>query len=484
MLGTGKSFIGALIAKIIHDHTSETILVQTYTNHALDQFLEDLQSVGIPARSIVRLGHRSSNVNTKALGLSVQQSTYKMSPTTYSMKQQQISKAEGYHDALMNKVHEFETFQTTDHALLDYLEFSEDSEFFDAFTVPDMNEGMSMVGAKGKSVDALYLLQRWKTGKNAGVFQRNAQASYPTIWNKSLEQRKCCMNKWIRDILKEYVSDIGHLMQKYNERQDHLQQLYREKDAHIIGTKRIIGCTTTAAANYTAALHKVSPGVVLVEEAGEILESHILTAMTLDTKQLVLIGDHKQLRPKVNNYTLTVEKGDGYNLNQSLFERLVLSDVPHTTLDQQHRMRPEISSLVRNMTYPELKDAPKTKDRPQLRGFQDNIIFVAHGHLELNGARIADRRDEGAKSSKENQYEADILLKCVRYLGQQGYGTDQLVILTPYLGQLYLLLRTLAKENDPILNDLDSHELTRAGLLPKASANVSKRPIKISTIGM
>jgi hypothetical protein len=33
---------------------------------------------------------------------------------------------------------------------------------------------------------------------------------------------------------------------------------------------------------------------------------------------------HRQLRPKVNNYNLTIEKGDGFELNRSLFERLVL----------------------------------------------------------------------------------------------------------------------------------------------------------------
>ncbi|PCH37262.1 hypothetical protein WOLCODRAFT_34503, partial [Wolfiporia cocos MD-104 SS10] len=46
--GTGKSFIGALLAKILYDFTQNTILVVCYTNHALDQFLEDLLKSGIP----------------------------------------------------------------------------------------------------------------------------------------------------------------------------------------------------------------------------------------------------------------------------------------------------------------------------------------------------------------------------------------------------------------------------------------------------
>lgn len=236
-------------------------------------------------------------------------------------------------------------------------------------------------------------------------------------------------------------------------------------------------------AMYVEEIQKISPDIVIVEEAGEILESHILTAMSLRTKQLVLIGDHKQLRPKISNYSLTIEKGDGYNLNQSLFERLVMAGVPHITLNRQHRMRPNISKFVRSLTYPELEDAPKTCDRLPLRGIQNNVIFVSHDKPELNAAQIADRRDEGAKSSKENQYEVDMVIKCVRYLGQQGYGTDQIVVLTPYLGQLYRLKSTLSAENDPVLNDLDSFELIRAGLLTPAAANVSKRKIRISTIG-
>ena len=76
-----------------------------------------------------------------------------------------------------------------------------------------------------------------------------------------------------------------------------------------------------------------------------------------------------------------------------------------------------------------------------------------------------------------------MVLKCVRYLGQQGYGTADVVILTPYLGQLSLLVKTLSSENDPILNDLDYAELIRAGLMSPAGADISKRRIRISTIG-
>ena len=59
-----------------------------------------------------------------------------------------------------------------------------------------------------------------------------------------------------------------------------------------------------------------------------------------------LTGDHKQLRPKVEQYSLRVESGRGFDLNVSLFERLVNNGYPLTTLELQHRMPPEVSQPV------------------------------------------------------------------------------------------------------------------------------------------
>lgn len=406
-----------------------------------------------------------------------------MSGSTYAMIQDQKAQEESYHDALVDKMANFARLRITDQLLLDYLEFSEDSEYFDAFVVPESDDGMTRVGKKNKRIDKYDLLIRWSEGKDAGVFVATAERDFSQIWKLDWQSRLSLRNQWHKAILDEQIAELGTLIKKYNGCRDKIDRLFREKQCHVLSQKRIIGCTTTGAAMFTEHIRKAAPGIVLVEEAGEILESHILTAMTPSTKQLVLIGDHKQLRPKVNNYALTVEKGNGYNLNVSMFERLVLGGVPHTTLHKQHRMRPEISSLVRALTYPELEDAEKTQGRPSMRGLQDNVIFVSHSRPELIADSLADRRDEGAASSKENIYEAEMVLKCVRYLGQQGYKTDDIVILTPYLGQLYLLLKTLSAENDPILNDLDSHELIRAGLQSPAGADVAKRNLRISTIG-
>ena len=53
-----------------------------------------------------------------------------------------------------------------------------------------------------------------------------------------------------------------------------------------------------------------------------------------------------------------------------------------------------------------------------------------------------------------------------------------MVVLTPYLGQLKLLREQLSKDNDPILNDLDKFDLLRAGLLTELSSKSSKPSLR------
>jgi hypothetical protein len=472
-----------LLAKTLHDRTKKTILVICYTNHALDQFLEDLLNIGIPAESMVRLGAKSTD-RTKCLNLYEQSSSYKRSKASYDLMDKLKDDADKQEEGLQKALDSYRNFRTSWNAILEYLEFSEEDEhFYAALSIPAQEGDMTKVGKRGKAARPDYLFDRWSTGKNAGIFQGMISQEHSGVWEMDVASRRACIDRWRLALLQEEVVKVHGRAQLFNFTQNCWNVVRNERDAHTIKQKRIIGCTTTAAAKYTRDLQSASPAVILVEEAGEILESHILTAMTPETEHLVLIGDHQQLRPKVNNYALTVEKGDGYDLNRSLFERLVLSGYPHTTLSKQHRMCPEISSLVRRLTYPDLLDAPGTLNRDPIRGLQSRVIFFTHDHLEVEAADVADRRDQGLKASKQNVFEVEMVLKCVRYLAQQGYGTDQQVILTPYLGQLHLLRLRLSEENDPILNDLDSFDLVRAGLLPPASANATKRPIKISTVG-
>lgn len=465
-------------------HSDEKILVVCYTHHALDQFLEELLDLGISKEDIVRLGSPKKATNrTRPLSLTEQRTNIKLTKDQWGMLNSAKQKVTLEGLALQRAFKALREANPGRSAILEYLEFQSDSlPFFDAFQVPEQEDNMVVVGKKGKRVDSYYLLDRWCRGEDAGVFNATSGKAYKEIWQMQPEARNRALDGWITEILKEDVVRVCETGATYNSSLEKVNAIHMEKDLQLIRGKRVIGCTTTAAAKYVQILQSIAPGVLLVEEAGEILESHILTALGPETKQLILIGDHKQLRPKVH-YDLSVEKGEGYDLNRSLFERLVLKGYPHQILYQQHRMRPEISALVKQLTYPDLVDAPSTQDRPNLRGFQDNLMMINHDVPETEMPDIPDWRGDASGSSKSNIFEAKMTLKCVRYLGQQGYRTDNLVVLTPYLSQLRLLLDELKQDNDPVLNDLDSYDLVRAGLMPQATAGLNKPRIRISTIG-
>lgn len=439
--------------------------------------------VGIPSDSIVRLGSPAkSSTKTKPLVLSAQDGDFRLTHDDWSIINVWKSEASEQADLLREAFSRYHAKAVSKSDLMDFLEFESDNpEFYEAFMLPDETDGMVRVGKKGKAVDRFYLIDRWARGWDAGTFS-GAQAVFPAVWQMSYIERIAALDIWKTDILKERISKIHSYGKQYDETLAKINTLFDEKKRRIIQGKRIIGCTTTAAAKNVQNIQSASPDILLVEEAGEILESHILTALGPETEQAVLIGDHKQLRPKAH-HDLSIEKGDGYDLNRSLFERLVLRGFPHQVLSQQHRMRPEISSLVRHLTYPDLVDAPGTQSRPALKGFQDNVIFLSHQHLEEETRNTPDWKDGNSTSSRQNSFEAQMTLKCVRYLAQQGYVTGQIVVLTPYLAQLRLLFEVLGKENDPVLNDLDSYDLVRAGLMPAATAQVQKRRLSISTIG-
>lgn len=67
-----------------------------------------------------------------------------------------------------------------------------------------------------------------------------------------------------------------------------------------IDSKRIIAATTVGCAKNNQLIKDALPDILIIEEAGEVLEPHLITSLFPSIKQVILIGDHKQLRPKLN----------------------------------------------------------------------------------------------------------------------------------------------------------------------------------------
>lgn len=121
----------------------------------------------------------------------------------------------------------------------------------------------------------------------------------------------------------------------------------------------------------------------VMEEAAQILEVETFIPLLLQEpneginrlKRWIMIGDHHQLPPVVQN--VAYQKYS--NMEQSLFTRFIRLGVPHVQLDAQGRARSEIAALY-NWRYKGLGDLPHISTAPEfLRanpGFRFNYQFI------------------------------------------------------------------------------------------------------------
>ena len=134
------------------------------------------------------------------------------------------------------------------------------------------------------------------------------------------------------------------------------------------------------AAKYRQLLQRLKPRITIVEEAAEVLESHIVTSLTPGCQHLILIGDHQQLRPNPTVFQLAKD----YNLDVSLFERMVKNEMPFERLRLQHRMRPEISQMLEHIYFnPKLENHYSVMRFENVKGVSRNMFFVDHDEAEV-----------------------------------------------------------------------------------------------------
>lgn len=115
----------------------------------------------------------------------------------------------------------------------------------------------------------------------------------------------------------------------------------------------------------------------------------MLSALIPSVQHLIQIGDHQQLGPQINNYNLSLESQQGglYQLDHSQFEQLSTGEsdkfpLPIAQLNVQHRMRPEISILIRTTLYKRLVDHKDIKNLPDVVGMRKNVFWFDHTNQE------------------------------------------------------------------------------------------------------
>ncbi len=254
------------------------------------------------------------------------------------------------------------------------------------------------------------------------------------IHQLQLQDRWRLYNYWVSRKVEHMRDTNEKQFDEYNDLCKRYKESRQQADRFSLETADVIGMTTTGAAKYQHILHLVKPKIIIVEEAAEVLESHIVSALNAGTQHLILIGDHKQLRPKLNEYELVRR----FKLDVSLFERLIVKGFPHATLQIQHRMRPQIAQLVCPHIYTTLLNHGSVLEYGDVRGVSKNLFFVQHNFPEKGDESLL---------SHSNSHEAEYISALCKYLLQQNYQPSQITVLVTYSGQLFKVRRQMPRKD-------------------------------------
>lgn len=305
--------------------------------------------------------------------------------------------------------------------------------------------------------------------------QDNAPRSLPELLRRatedvhclSLGERQRLLEHWMQEIHENATDSVCELVKSADTRRRLLSNIHDDVDRRVLATADVIGVTTTGLAKKIATLKHVKCKVVICEEAGEVMEPHLLSALLPSVEHFIQIGDHEQLRAKVNDHGLSLEslQGAPYQLDRSQFERLSVGErarprLPVAQLSVQRRMRPEISALIRETIYPRLIDHDTTKGLPDVVGMYQNVFWLDHDNVEDGWS------EEAHQKSHSNQWEVEFTHALVRHLVRQGkYASSDIAVLTPYTGQLKSLRARMRSEFEIVLSERDEEILAQEGFV-------------------
>ncbi|CAG8438249.1 2741_t:CDS:10 [Acaulospora morrowiae] len=465
--GTGKTYAGLTAVEILLRNSRDTLVIACQTNHALDQFLEGILEF---EEDIVRLGSRTKS------SLIAQYTLYEKSKKD-KIRNPQVSRLYGERhkiESAMEKLckeifnpfvdidfiiknqilteSQIESLKQddwviggssnkdgeeeknhieywVDSAVVTYSSTHDEIEFQVSQSISGIEGGMITKGNYADLKGDVYVSSATYVTKD----ELSEWESVEDLWSIPPHVRAALHNKWRRQRLDEIKKELKSLNEEYSELSQKIKTEKIRVDVAILKSARVVGMTTTAAAKYHELLVNLKPKIIIIEEAAETLEAHIITALTPYTEHLILIGDHKQLRPNTSIHDLA----EYSNLDVSLFERLV-KFLPFTQLTEQRRMRPEIRELLTPIYGDTLTDHENVTKYPNVPGFFENLYFFDH---------IEEETTLTESMSKINKFEADMCAKFAVFLVNGNYDPERITILSMYSGQRKLIETNLRNES-------------------------------------
>ena len=442
-----------------------------YTNHALDQFLEHLMDIGID--KIIRIGGQSKSSALDGKNLRVVSKTEGKSRSERYSLSTSYESLEMFTETIKSKLGGLHKIGISWKILERYV-YEKHPRIHRQFLRVD-NEGFELAS----EVDPFNL---WRLGKHnssvrgsqtVGSIRNIVQQAERDVHNLSMQDRQTLITHWVEGQAEATEESILDAQSGFNQTIRTMDMIHDEADRRILETADVIGVTTTGLARRISVLRHLRSKVVVCEEAAEVIEAHMISALVPSIEHCIQIGDHQQLRPSVTDYGLSVEsiKGQVFQLDKSQFERLCtggnnLPPLPISQLNVQRRMRPQISRLIRETQYRRLQDDESVKELHNVVGMRQNLFWLDHQYLEEGS------NSEAVSRSKSNDWEVELAHALVRHLVRQGtYKSTDIALLTPYTGQLQKLRKRMGIDFEVVLSDRDETQLAIEGFVDESSTD-------------
>lgn len=219
--------------------------------------------------------------------------------------------------------------------------------------------------------------------------------------------------------------------------------LLRNARTHELERHDIILCTCTESS--TPSLTKtVSARQILIDECAMATEPQALIPLVCNKpEKIVLIGDHKQLRPIVKN-----ERVRKLGMAKSLFERYyTIHKNRAVMLDTQYRMHRDICEFP-SKEYYEGKLKTGVEQPSSVLRVENKTMPIVFGDIRGKTISLVVSTAKGNENSKANQEERDKVIDIAEKLVQNAKIKQQsIAILSPYNAQVSEIRDKLKERN-------------------------------------
>ncbi|CAJ0573087.1 unnamed protein product, partial [Mesorhabditis spiculigera] len=406
--GTGKTDVAVqIISNIYHNWPNQRTLIVTHSNQALNQLFEKIIALDIDERHLLRMGHGEE-------GLETEKDFSRYGRVNYVLKER--IRLLGEVERLAKSIgHPGDVGYTCENA----------GNFYNYVICLRWSEFKKTIAKDPKNPLAV---------RNHFPFNKFFE-DIDSLFSGTAHDEEVAESCW---------KHISHIFKQLAEFQA-FEMLRNGRDRTeylLIKEAKIIAMTCTHAALRREYLVELGFRYdnILMEESAQILEVETFIPLLLQDpdqgrnrlKRWIMIGDHHQLPPVVQNQAFQKYS----NMEQSLFARFVRLGVPTVLLDRQGRARSEISALY-SWRYKGLGNLPHVEALPAFQAANAGFVFP----FQLVDVGNFQGKGESTPSPYfyQNLGEAEYAVAIYTYMRVLGYPASKISIITTYNGQAQLL---------------------------------------------